>query len=1066
MASTATRFSKIIWLGLNSIIIISLTLVGWVGQVNASQISSNPENVPIDPLVYIALEQEGSAKVLVILKEQADLSAAKSLETKVDKGTFVYQQLTSVVNQTQGPMRTFLESKGADYRAFWIQNMFMVTVNSKLLKEIVMQPGIARIDLYHLPYPDLMGADLGPDYGQEFGPLPAASEPQAADFGLGNFGQEFGPAPAGNTETVEWNISRVNADDVWALGITGTGAVIGDLDTGVQWDHPALINSYRPQIPGAPTRHDYNWYDGGIGSPTPVDYDSHGTHTMGTIVGDDGGANQIGMAPGAQWMACPGIGSPYVGPFECFEFFLAPTDLNGDNPRPDLAPHVISNSWSSAGTDYHAAIQALYAAGIFYSKSAGNTGPGCSTITNPGQWPEVTAAAAFAQGDTISSFSSRGPVLFGHDSYVKPDVAAPGSNVRSSVPTNGYSSLSGTSMACPHITGAVALLVSANPELAGRIDILQMLLKQYAEPKISNQCAPFVDRPNDVWGWGILNVYDAVLAAQDVLIGSIQGTVFDASTLEPIPNAALTFTNVATSWNFYGTSDGAGTYLLDLPASTYDITASHYGYSEGTVENVVVLEGTIVTQDISLTSAPVWEVSGMVTDSVSGAPLEASILFEKTPVNVQTDPNTGLYAANVAQGTWWMDVSSPGHTGQSLQLIVDHSQEANFALVPIDNYYMHRSIDGACGPAFNWVDAVTGGTPRPLSDDSYVVVALPSAFTFYGNSYNSIYIGSNGIADFTLDSNTNKWSGPIPDPATPNNGVYAFSTDLNPASGAQGNIYTKYVDNRYFVIEWYQVQHYPNGNPETFEIILDMVTKFITIQYLTVSDPSAVVSGVENSTGTEATQYAYNDPTLIADNMAVIFFPQFGTPPPTGGVGELSGVVTNADTGAPIYAASVIAEAYTGGAVFTFTTDVNGAFSAPLCADWYNTSAEAVGYNPVLDVNVAIMSGFQTVQDYALTPICEACTNVDFSWIPIIPTPGELVTFTGVASGTQPITYTWAFGDGENGFGQLVTHSFTDTGSFTVTLTVDNCAGIPVIKEYVVTIAPLIRNIFLPFTLR
>jgi hypothetical protein len=360
----------------------------------------------------------------------------------------------------------------------------------------------------------------------------------------------------------------------------------------------------------------------------------------------------------------------------------------------------------------------------------------------------------------------------------------------------------------------------------------------------------------------------------------------------------------------------------------------------------------------------------------------------------------------------------------------------------------------------------TGGTVRNLGDDANVNVTLPTgrSFTFYGNSYTSIYIGSNGIATFGLGDS--KWSGPIPDTATPNNGIYAFSTDLNPASGAQGHIYTEYLNNRYFVIEWFQVQHYPSGNPETFEIILDLDTNQVGIQYLDVSNPTDVVSGVENSTGTEATQYAYGDPALIADNMAVTFYPQFGTPPPTGGVGELTGVVSNASTGDPIQGATVEAVAYSGGSVFTTTTDVNGLYSKPLCADWYTTSAKATGYVAILDVSVSMVSGNQTVQNYALTPICEACSSVDFSWTPIEPHQGDVVTFTSVASGTLPIIYSWEFGDGASGSGQEVTHSFTDSGVFTVTLTVDNCAGVPVIKEYFVNVLPTTRFIFLPIALK
>ena len=1068
MSPKINNIRTITWYALNLLVVVAMVMVIGVGMVEPGRATIsqvNSEKIPIDPYVYITLEQEGTARVLVILKEQADLSGANNLTSKIDKGNYVYQQLTDVAARTQGPMRTFLNSKGADYRAYWIQNMFMVTVDINLLQEIAQQPGIERIDFYHQPYPDRIGRDLGADYGNEFGPLPPVTSPIDSAASLGIYGQENGPLPPNSTEAVEWNILRVNADDAWAAGVNGAGAVVGDLDTGVQWDHPALINSYRPQIPGAPTRHDYNWYDGVVGSPIPTDYDGHGTHTMGTIVGDDGGANQIGMAPGAEWIACPGIGSPYVGPFECFQFFLAPTDLNGNNPRPDLAPHVISNSWSSAGTNFHPAIIALYQAGIFFSKSAGNTGSGCNTITNPGQWPEVTAAAAFAQGDTIAGFSSRGPISIGHDLFVKPDIAAPGVNVRSSYPGSSYTSMQGTSMACPHVTGAVALLISANPDLAGRIDILQMILKLSAEPKISTQCQPYIDHPNDVWGWGILNAYDAVVMAQNITLGNMQGIVSDASTTSPIPDVELTFTDVITPWNLFSSSDESGYYLRDLPASTYDVTASHYGYLDETVSGIVVGGGVTVTQDIALTPSPIWSVSGSVVDSMSDGPLAASIIFEETPVTVNTNPTTGLYTADVAQGTWWMDVHSPGHTGQSRQVTVDQDRTEDFILDPIYNYYMHRTADGACGPAFNWMDA-TGGTARNLGDDANTNVALPTgrSFTFYGTNYNAIYVGSNGIITFGVGDS--KWSGPIPDPATPNNGIYAFSTDLNPANGSQGTIYTQYLDDRYFVIEWYQVQHYPNGNPETFEIILDLDTNQVMIQYLTVSNPVDTVSGVENSSGTEATQYAYSDPTLIADNTAVTFYPQFGTPPPSGGAGELLGLVIDADTSAPIAGATVSAVAYTGGALFTYTTDISGTYTAPLCADWYTTTAEAVGYDPVLDVSATVVSGTQTVQDFTLTPICIACSGVDFSWTPITPTVGEVISFTAVASGSLPITYTWDFGDGGIGSGADVTYIFTDTGTYTVTLTVDNCAGTPVVKEYIIEIAPEMWEIFLPMSLR
>jgi hypothetical protein len=276
-----------------------------------------------------------------------------------------------------------------------------------------------------------------------------------------------------------------------------------------------------------------------------------------------------------------------------------------------------------------------------------------------------------------------------------------------------------------------------------------------------------------------------------------------------------------------------------------------------------------------------------------------------------------------------------------------------------------KAGDGPCDPVYDWMDA-SGGTQRCLSDDSNTYVSLPTGrtFTFYGNEYNGLYLGSNGHV--TFGSGWSKWTGPIPNPALPNNGIYAFSTDLNPASCGQGTIYTDYLDGRYFVIQFDQVEHYPDGYPETFEIILDLDTGKVTIQFMTVSDPSEALVGVENADGTEATQYAYADPVLIADGVAVDFYPAFSTPPPTGDPGELEGIVADAATGDPIEGAAVEAEAFTGGELFSYTTDASGSYSDTLCADWYTMTVTAPGYHPSAEVRTAVVSGTLTVQDFDL----------------------------------------------------------------------------------------------------
>ena len=220
----------------------------------------------------------------------------------------------------------------------------------------------------------------------------------------------------------------------------------------------------------------------GSDSPEPCDDQGHGTSVAGVAVGDDGGENQIGVAPGARWIGCRnmqiGAGTParYV---ECFEFFLAPTDADGANPRPELGADVVNNSWTcpeeEGCTDpeiLRTAVESLRAAGIAQSFAAGNSGPDCSSLSNvPPIYEPAFAVGATDLDDVVAVFSARGPVLRDGSNRIKPDIMAPGVGVRTStvpLPSSAdlYRVFSGTSAAAPHVAGAMALLWSALPRLA------------------------------------------------------------------------------------------------------------------------------------------------------------------------------------------------------------------------------------------------------------------------------------------------------------------------------------------------------------------------------------------------------------------------------------------------------------------------------------------------------------------------------------------------------------------------------------------------------------------------
>ncbi|MEZ4519661.1 MAG: S8 family serine peptidase [Chloroflexota bacterium] len=264
-----------------------------------------------------------------------------------------------------------------------------------------------------------------------------------------------------------------HAPEVWAWGYEGQGIVIGGQDTGYDWTHPALQPHYRGWD-GQTANHDYNWHDAiheenpnssfgnscGYDVSEPCDDGYHGTHTMGTMVGDDGQGNLTGMAPGAEWIGCrnmeDGWGSPATYT-ECFEWFIAPYPVGGDSfsdGDPAMAPHVINNSWSCPPSEgctpdiLQPVVEAVRAAGIVTVQSAGNTGPACQSVNTPAAIYDASfTVGAVDSSQNIAGFSGRGPVT--GSGLPKPDIVAPGVGITSTIPGNGYGILSGTSMAAP-----------------------------------------------------------------------------------------------------------------------------------------------------------------------------------------------------------------------------------------------------------------------------------------------------------------------------------------------------------------------------------------------------------------------------------------------------------------------------------------------------------------------------------------------------------------------------------------------------------------------------------------
>ena len=461
-----------------------------------------PERIATD--VWAASAGGAEIEFLVVLEEQADLSSAAAIPDRGDRLQYVRDTLLKFAQRTQLSLLTDLGAAGLDYRRFYVANLVWVRGDRGAIVRLAERTDVSRI----VGNPEISAS------------LPDPDRALGVDV------------PAG----IEWGVSKIRADDVWAMGYTGESVVVAGQDTGYDWEHPALINQYRGTV-GGPVSHDYNWHDaihsgGGIcgaDSPVPCDDHGHGTHTMGTAVGDDGGTNQIGVAPGARWIGCrnmdQGVGTPetYI---ECFEFFLAPYPVGGD-PLTDgdssLAPHIINNSWTcppSEGCDWDSlqtVVENVRAAGILVVVSAGNSGLSCSTVQDP---PAIYDAAftvgATGSSDAIASFSSCGPVTIDGSGRSKPDIVAPGVSVRSSIPGGGYGLKDGTSMAGPHVAGTVALLWSAAPYLVGNVVATEWAIASTAVALTTAQgCGgdTATDVPNNVYGWGRVDAFGAVWTA-------------------------------------------------------------------------------------------------------------------------------------------------------------------------------------------------------------------------------------------------------------------------------------------------------------------------------------------------------------------------------------------------------------------------------------------------------------------------------------------------------------------------------------------------------------------------
>ncbi|MFJ9176677.1 S8 family serine peptidase [Streptomyces sp. NPDC102360] len=820
-----------------------------------------PASAPVDSALAKAVSRGGDATFFVVLKDTADLTTAKKQRTHAKAATAAYKALKGNAADSQKSLTAFLDKEKVGHRDFWIANAVKVTGDQDLVNELAKRSDVKEIVKSRTYKLD----DIETSDAKVTGSRTTASGDTVSDT------------------TPDWGVSDIKADQVWdQYQDRGEGIVVASVDSGVEREHPDLVANYRGNNGDGTFTDDYNFYDATgtcATSSTPCDDNGHGTHTMGTIAGKNG----IGVAPNAKWMAAKACAGPRG---ECLDedtlaagqWILAPTDHNGQNPRPDLAPNIVNNSWGGGDTTfYQDIVEAWNSAGIFEAFAAGNDGDGatCSTTAAPGAQAPTYGVGAYDSTGTIADFSGFGPSPV--DGSAKPNISAPGVDVTSAWPGSSYNTISGTSMATPHVAGAVALLWSAAPSLISNIDETRRLLDEGARDVDDTHCGGTAGM-NNVWGEGKLDILASVAEAPTTAV-SVTGKVTDKATGAALPGVTVAATDPASGTRSVSTGDD-GSYRLKLLPGTYDFTFDKFGYARQTVAGVTPTTGQALTQDVALTAVPAHAVTGTVLD-VTGKPLaKATVSVPGTPLDAVTTGADGTYTLpKVAEGSYTLSVSPPAPTRCNGTyrgaLKVDGAETADVKLP-------NRTDAGgtySCAPvASSWVKGTTA--TGLTGDEDAKTISLPFPVKYYGVTYTSTSVTTNGLVNFLQPRLGDFKNTALPAAAQPNGVVAAFWDDLvldkkssvrTAVSGSSGA--------RKFAVVWNNASLAADTSVRiSFEAVFDEATGAITLQYQGIGTNAlqrggSATTGIENQAGTDGLGHSYNE-TVLGDATAVRFTPK------------------------------------------------------------------------------------------------------------------------------------------------------------------------------------------------
>ncbi|MFH1198093.1 MAG: S8 family serine peptidase [bacterium] len=838
-------------------------------------------------------EQTQFIKALVVLDDQVDIESMDSRfyseKASIERRTYeVITALKEKAERTQQSLRSFLFQKTTeeliDYNPLWIVNAIVIEATPGVIYQLVSFGEVGFIDF-----------DAVLEYDR---PIFSDTDPTANR----------------TLAQVEPGLKIINADKLWALGITGNGRIVMGMDTGVDGNHPALNYKWR----GTHVPQEQAWFDTYSTTTFPADCDGHGTHTMGTMTGLSPAGDTIGVAIGAEWIAARTIcTSPHTSnSMAAFQWAMDPDE--NPNTISDM-PDAINNSWYDPNTvnecsgAWKQTFDAVEAVGIAVVFSAGNSGPTTSSITMPKNI-NTDEVDVFATGaingssylsgstDPIASFSSRGPSDCGGTGslLIKPEACAPGVNIRSSVPGGGYDgTYQGTSMASPHVTGAIALLKQYAPQLTGK----QIKMALYNTAKDLGA----VGEDNN-YGKGLIDVYAAFQT-----LGIPDQT--PPTQITDLAISDITSNGLKLTWTAPDDTSMGGVVHYDIRYSTTTITdsASFYSATElafgappaaaGTAENLNVDELDFSTPYyFAIRSSDTWGnwslISNVPTDETLDAPVilvDPATMHQTLPVNViytdsvvvsntSVNPSTLSFDVELANNTFptnSVEVSLvPIKSQNPLELtndkdkdIVGGGQAIEGSGGPDDFGYRWIDSDDPNGPSFVWNDISSTGTPVSFSngtlDDGWTnAIPLGFSFKYYGNLYSSIYISTNGIVSLTALTTSYTANAAIPTTAAPNNVIFPFWDDLE--GRTQGTVHYQQIGSKFYIqfTNWQKYTSSGGTGSLTFQIELTNTGKIMLYYQNMVGTLNSATVGIENAAGDDGLQIAYNA-TYIKNDLAI-----------------------------------------------------------------------------------------------------------------------------------------------------------------------------------------------------